>query len=66
MSKFYYSKNSNNIFSDKNLEKIPKKRKNDSCINKYIKFLEDILNNKENNLSKNTDNDKKIGCDFIW
>ena len=42
----YYSKNYNHIFNDINTDIIPKKRKYENSINKYVHYLDDILNKK--------------------
>ena len=39
----YYSKNNENIFHDNNIDKVPKKRKNETLNNEYARFLNEAF-----------------------
>ena len=39
----YYSKNNENIFRDNNIDKVPKKRKNETLNNEYARFLNEAF-----------------------
>ena len=52
MIQIYYSKNNNNIINDINENKILNKRKYDNSINKYVHYLDIILEKREEDLSE--------------